>query len=271
MAVLGWVLGTLAVVVPIAVYVLERRIQAVHFAVLASRPLLTGDSRFPLEVSFDGAPVMEPRVMVLRITNAGNQPIRPEDYEEPLRLSVLGARIVSSDITFARPADFAPSIVERSDSQIALSRFLMNPRDLVEVQLLVDGEPTETRVTGRLAGVPTIERVRLPRTPTGELEEMSRKELFLVALMAAGMTAFSLVLLLNGTIWGRYLGRHSFAFLPSISLCRFAKHSGATGCFSGSGGGMLLDVRNDLRRTNFDVSPNTLRQMTMARRSTPAR
>lgn len=203
---IGWGLAVLAVVVPVGVYIRERRVQAVHFAVLTNRRLITTASPFPLEVSFGGSAVVEPHLVVWRITNAGNHPVRPEDYEQPVRLCVGGSRIVSSDVTFCRPREFEPKIIGRDVSEVTLSRSLMNPRDLVEVQMLVDGEPTEFRVTGRIAGVRDLRQVVLPRTSWDEVWRFTLPDrLIALALSLVGALA-GVWFLLEPALWAKAIG-----------------------------------------------------------------
>lgn len=205
-AVLGWVLGALAVVVPVVIYFKERRTQGIQYSVLDTRPLVTSATNFPLQISHRGVAVQDPALVIWRLTNAGNHPVRPEDFEEPLTFLVEGARILSSDITFSRPSEFAPAIVSRGEATVVLDSRLMNARDLVEVQMLVDGRPSKTTLTGRVAGISVMEKVNLPRTSWGQVWKFSWFDRLAVILMGIGGAALGVWFLFQSEWYARALG-----------------------------------------------------------------
>jgi hypothetical protein len=166
----GWVQVGLAVVaIGLTLWLVrrERRTKRLAYAILSNRPLITGHGRFPLEVRFGNAALRRLHLLVWRLVNTGAQPIQTAEYEEPIRVHISDAKIVSADVTLTRPEALHPKLDLIDPGTVELERRLLNQGDLVEVQMLVDGKPDRITASCRIAGITKIEMVKLPQNSWG--------------------------------------------------------------------------------------------------------
>src|SRR5438128_1189257 len=132
-SVIGAIAGILAVGVTIYVFFWEREDKSKRISVeLVSRSTLVntdlsarnGDK---IEVLYAGKKIPNYSILQFRITNSGGQPIRSEDYENPIELNftnlseILSAAAVGSD-----PANL-PVTTNVANGSITLSKVLLNP------------------------------------------------------------------------------------------------------------------------------------------------
>ena len=154
-------LGVVAIAVSIAFFLLDRRTRSLGFAVLSNRAVIS--KPLPdLDVFYDGRTVDDPHLLVCRVANGGVSAIDPSHYEQPISLHVHDARILSAEVTHSRPSSFRPRISQEGDREAVLEKCLMNPKDMVEIQMLVEGRPTSVDAQGRISGVSNIKRESLP-------------------------------------------------------------------------------------------------------------
>lgn len=166
-------IGVVALIVTGVLFLIDRRRKSLQWVIIANRAVLT-ETKFDVEVRHDGKVVRAPRLIVWRVANGGADPIAATDFESPLTFRIDGATILSSDVTHKRPSDLSMSLDHVDGGHVALEQRLMNSFDLVEVQMLVDGDPTLLTVEGRVAGVSRIERGKVPETSWGTPWRFSR-------------------------------------------------------------------------------------------------
>lgn len=172
----GWLevgVGVIALVVTALLFRADRKRRSLQYVVMANRAIIT-ETKFDVEVRHGDQPVANPRLVVLRIANGGADPIAAADFETPLSLRVDGARILSAEVAYTRPPDLAPDLDEIDEGRVVLAKRLLNSFDMIEVQMLVDGEPTRLAVEGRVTGVNQIERGKIPQTSWGTPWKFSR-------------------------------------------------------------------------------------------------
>lgn len=187
--------GAGAIVLAIIFFWRGERGKALEYVILSNRPLVALQSKFPLEVLYNGTKVDHPRLVVWRVANTGSKPIANDDYERDICLTVTGATILSSELTRARPTSLDPLISQAGLGQVHVERRLLNPNDMIEVQMLVDGDPTELRVEARISGISTVSHVRIPQTSWGEPWRYSKFDYSLLALVTAILAAGAIYML----------------------------------------------------------------------------
>lgn len=181
----GWTQVALAVVTLVVTFILfrsNRQAKALAYAIVDNRPLVMGPSQFPLEVRYGGHLVKNPRLVVWRLANSGGQPIEVPHFEEAISFKVAGAKILSSEVTKTRPSTFRPTVEQRGDDMVVMERRLMNPGDLVEVQMLIDGLPEDLRMESRIAGISQIEQIKVPLTSLSQPWKLTKADRITVAI-----------------------------------------------------------------------------------------
>jgi hypothetical protein len=165
----GVILTALGIVVAIGIYLRQRNIKRFEYQTLTSRELMVdtkigGDKE--LRVSYGEREANDPRLTLLKLLNSGRVEIRSDDFEQPIRVVASPkASIVFTEVVGTNPDDLHPIITIVNERTLELKPLLLNAKDWVELQLLVDGDPTPLELSGRIAGVQRINdaNVRLRR------------------------------------------------------------------------------------------------------------
>ena len=155
----GFVIGALGIIIGVWV-ALRGRSKKLTYEIVSKTPLLNvevGAVKQRLQISFDGNPIDNAELVLLKIINIGSTPIRPDDYDQPLTVTTgATSKILDARITSAQPPGLViPISIE--DTTIALGRVLINPQDSFVVQMVV-APRAEIGVDGRIAGIKEIKR-----------------------------------------------------------------------------------------------------------------
>ena len=109
-----------------------------------------------LKVDFAGIEIINPRVVMIKIHNLGQHPIRPNDYAEPLRIVFSADAKVVYAHGVSKSVD-VQDICDLETNTLRLAPKLLNPDDYFVLRILVDSRArTHPAVNGRLAGVVRI-------------------------------------------------------------------------------------------------------------------
>jgi hypothetical protein len=141
-----------------------------------------------LSIRYDDRRLNDPQLVVLQISNPGSAALRPEDFQNDLRVILEGgARVVSVVGTTAGPAPGAdpPSVTLTEGGELEVAPLLLNSGDFIELQVLLDGSFTGSRVVGRVADVRSIEELGDRESPDRPLIPVSPYTIGLVVLAVA--------------------------------------------------------------------------------------
>ncbi len=174
-------IGAAALVASVVIYFAQRGSKRIDLAILANRPLLDSSTPLTVQLQIGSRLVTEPSLVVFRLASTGNAPVRATDFEKPISIEFQGNTIASSQVTGARPSDFAPQLTP-GPTTLVVESCLWNPGDTVEIQCLVEGAPTEPAATSRAAGVNGIRTIKLPRTSEGRIWRLTPVDVSLMAL-----------------------------------------------------------------------------------------
>ena len=156
----GAVLAVLALVATFVVYALQRQRKGVSFEVLSRTNLLTVREELEgkLEVLYEGHAVRSLSVLVIKVWNSGNQPIKSDEYERPISFCVgQSAHILTADITAAEPSGLLAS-ARSSTNTVTIDPTLLNPGDSVTIKLLVRDLEGQLRPDARIVVVKEVQR-----------------------------------------------------------------------------------------------------------------
>lgn len=117
---------------------------------------LGGNSFGEVKISIDGRNLDNAYVTNFQILHNGTRPIVASDFERPLEIS-MGEDVKIEKVNLK---DGALSSLEPSydliDNKLRISPLLMNPGDLIAVEVLTAGGSPDLNVKGRIAGVSSI-------------------------------------------------------------------------------------------------------------------
>jgi hypothetical protein len=181
----GVILAALGIVVAIAIYLRQRTIKRFEYHMISSRELMVdakvGGNK-ELRVRYGEREVKDPRLVALKLHNSGRMEIRSDDFEQPVRIVVSPeASVVFTEVVGTNPDRLQPIITIADDKTLELKPLLLNAGDWMELQLLVDGDPTPLELVGRIAGVQHIRDIE-PRLKRNEL--IKQQAWFIVAVIA---------------------------------------------------------------------------------------
>lgn len=177
---LGVVVAMAGLVVAYATYRSGRNRLKLDYVLQALMPLASPAVTGSVQLLVDGIVTSDPALTVLRIANTGDRAIPATSIEAAIGFRLLGVRsIARAEFTASRPFDLRPIIVVEDDT-ITLEARLLNPGDLLVLQVLSSGAPSEIMPVGRVEDLHKITRVSLPYPPgSGSEGEMRRFDQFM--------------------------------------------------------------------------------------------
>ncbi|GEM_PF-5464651 len=151
-------IGLAGLMIGFITYRLQSRqvLKRLHYTANGIRYILWENS--DVEVRVQDRPLIYPNLYLLRLQNTGDAPITPTDFAAPLRLHFgKPAQIICGFINSNRPDLLgAPERIQGHGGDIFIDPFLINPRDRIDIMVVVDGVPTEPSVQARIAGVEEV-------------------------------------------------------------------------------------------------------------------
>lgn len=173
----GAAVGIIALSVSVVLYWLQRWRKALTYDIISSISLTGRVEEWGeyLQIVFGGQQVRQVYLLLVKFTNSGNQPIRSDDYERPLNLSVEApARVLTAQVAETNPSKLRPDLLPDGaggwcseippelalDSEmrtLLLRSVLLNPGDSFTIKMLVSRfRPRRLKIDGRIVGVKDI-------------------------------------------------------------------------------------------------------------------
>ncbi|MEV4248745.1 hypothetical protein AB0J63_35685 [Streptosporangium canum] len=167
-AIAAWasaIIAAIALIVGFLTYRSQRGKSRLEYIVLTNTRVVPRVVTAKLEVIYNDMAIPDASVVVIRIVNTGDKAIPPEDFKTELVVHTSGAKkIISALVTKARPADLHLELSIKED-RVLVDPFLINPEDMIEIQLLVSGYAHQVLLEGRIVGVTPAARRELPYPP----------------------------------------------------------------------------------------------------------
>ncbi|MGC4008550.1 MAG: hypothetical protein QM805_05885, partial [Pseudomonas sp.] len=142
------VIAVLSLIVPVVIWRIDLRSKGVEVFVsnVLSLSPLNGAGLEKLKISYGGVDVVDPYLVLLEISNVGNEPISKVDFETPLRVAFgEKTKLLSVDISATRPAGI-PAEVKSLSNGVELSGLLLNSEDRIFLTVVTAGEKPEISV-----------------------------------------------------------------------------------------------------------------------------
>jgi hypothetical protein len=184
--IVGTVLSCVGVYLAAITYRDRRGRAQLHYVVTTITRLVPEGWAGSLQLVHNGQAVGDPWLVITRIVNVGDKSIRAEEFETPLSLKFDGSLGVASvNQTGQRPNDLKP-VLQRNGDAVIVKPTLLNPGDMIELQVLTTGMPKRVNLAGRLSEVEFRELPRLPYPPGGGPEgEMLGLDVFMAFILPA--------------------------------------------------------------------------------------
>lgn len=182
-------IGVIATVVIAAISILlivrNQMRKSFGFQVVTCAPVLSfkEEIREKLQVLYDGRPIKQAQLCVVRFINSGNVSILPNDYTTRLSLTFgKKAQVLTSEIIEQNPPNLGMQISVDS-KKVLMSPSMLNRGDSFTVRSVVT-DYEDVSVDGRIVGVEEIKKfVESSSPPTWIL-------LLMMSFMTTGVTGF---------------------------------------------------------------------------------
>ena len=161
----GVLVGAAALVIAYLTYRSQRGKTRLEFVVVSSARVVPETISAKLQVTYNDAAVPDASVAIIRLVNTGDKAILAEDFSTDLTVRLDGAHeVVSASATKTRPVDLNPKL--RLDAnRVLMTPLLINPGDMIELQLLASGLASRITIEGRVANVRRVSQRSLPYDP----------------------------------------------------------------------------------------------------------
>ncbi|MEU4339347.1 hypothetical protein AB0F59_32655 [Micromonospora lupini] len=168
------IIAAAALVVAYLTYLRQRNKTGLEYLVVGNTRVVPRATPKDLEVTYKGSVVSDASVVVVRIVNTGDKAVLPEDFRSPLAIKLQGAnKVVSALTTKTRPTDLGAT-VSAEDNCCLIQPLLINPTDMIQIQLLASGLAKNVVLEGRIANLHIKLRTDLPYPPgTGPEGELA--------------------------------------------------------------------------------------------------
>lgn len=158
-------LATLAA--SVVFYFLQRTRKALSYEVVSRTSLMSvkEEVKGRVQILFDGTPVSDAHMIIMRVTNAGNVPIVPSDFLRPVKFGFgETVQILSAEVMETNPDNIEHS-VEVDTGAVMLTPVLLNGGDSITLKVLLAQYEGEIDVDGRIVGVKHVQTAREPLLP----------------------------------------------------------------------------------------------------------
>jgi hypothetical protein len=159
--IIGHLLEIIIIVAAFVIFFLQIRKKTLTYTVLTNSGLVpvSKEVKSDIQIRYKGKLVPEVRLVEIRIKNSGSLPIKPGDYIEPLRIQLPNSKILSSEVRDAHSVGAYIETKLSNQSEIALSKTLLNPTDFFDVKILFADGADDLSVVGRIVGVTKIQNL----------------------------------------------------------------------------------------------------------------
>jgi type II secretory pathway pseudopilin PulG len=155
------VLGLAAIAVPIWVYLKQRSRKDLAKDVQVTRLVsIHNEAKGRITIHFEGEQIEQVHLVEVRLTNSGNVPIRPEDFERPITIELGSGTPLSADIAETTPARLDPK-AQITPRGVELQPLLLNTGDSLKLKILVRDFAGEIAFDYRIVGISQLMDARL--------------------------------------------------------------------------------------------------------------
>ena len=159
--IIGHLLEIIIIIAAFVIFFLQIRKKALTYTVLTNSDIfsVSDEGKSNIQILHRGKVVPKVRLVEIRIKNSGSLPIKPEDYIEPLSVRLPKSKILSSEIRDVHSAGAYIETKLSNQSEIVLSKTLLNPTDFFDVKILLADGDADFSVVGRIVGVSKIQNL----------------------------------------------------------------------------------------------------------------
>jgi hypothetical protein len=152
------ILAVVAICLTVVLFLVARRRKGLSYTLSDTQVLGVHEAVNPsrVQILFDGAPVIDVRLVIITVNNSGNESIRVDDFERALRFSwAEPTRILTAEVVEVSPESLLHPTIRAGANEIVLDPLLLNPGDWLRIKTLIK-QVGKLSVDARVAGVKRI-------------------------------------------------------------------------------------------------------------------
>lgn len=170
---LGPIATSCGIAVSLVLWILNLRTKELSYEITARTPLISvkEEVQDKIQISFQGQPVDDVHLVVIKIANSGNVPIRSSEFEGKFAITLAGdMNVLLAEVLETKPAsllercrvddNIVPLIAGVNKGEVPLRPLLLNPRDSITIKMLVSPAPNSVQLGAHIEGIASIKQAR---------------------------------------------------------------------------------------------------------------
>jgi hypothetical protein len=154
------IIGTVSIIASIIAFFKQRTPKGIAYEIVSSNPILNinEEVKGKIQVLFNGKPVENIHLVILRIMNYGNLPIPSKDFEIPLQMSFGSvAEILQAEILQTTPISLKNTVnLSIQQEKIVINPLLLNSQDTIDIKVTLSNFTHEINAQTRIEGIKEI-------------------------------------------------------------------------------------------------------------------
>lgn len=158
---IGAILVVIGIIISIILHWIQQPKNSLSWKIVSNTPLvkISSEIRGNLQVLFEGNPVKDIQLIIVKIINSGNVSIKSGDYERPINLNFdINAQILTAEVINTIPSNIEAS-TNIEGNKIFITPTLLNKGDSITIKTLVNQFDNHISVDGRIVGVKDIQKI----------------------------------------------------------------------------------------------------------------
>lgn len=155
---IGVLVTVIVGVISIILVLRERNKKSLSYDLVSHASLVSVEKEVKdkLFIAYEGKPISQLTLNIIRLINSGNTPITAADFvSPPTILFDEKSEIISAEVSEKNPNGLEASVTYNS-TQVTVNPTLLNGGDWFEIKVLSSGQGNVTSVNGRVVGVREI-------------------------------------------------------------------------------------------------------------------
>jgi hypothetical protein len=137
-----------------------RNRKRLSYEILSNVLLLSAEEEIQdkVEIQYEGKPVKNVRLLLIKLVNDGYQPIKKEDFQRSIKFVFPEAKILSAERVKLNPENLeVETNYQPFSSTVEVKPTLFNRKDYLQFKVLLSGY-TEMKIDARIVGVSRIKK-----------------------------------------------------------------------------------------------------------------
>lgn len=158
----GAIIAVIALGISVIFFILQRNKKSLSYDVLSNISLLYAREEIQdeLQILYKGISVKNVSLLILKIINDGNQPIKTTDFEKPLSFTFSqNTQVLSAEVFKVSPENLEV-VIENQNDRITLNPLLFNNGDFISLKIILNNFERKIKADTRIIGVKDVKHVK---------------------------------------------------------------------------------------------------------------